>query len=109
MRADHENTFLISTKKDPAFFTKITKKKTLSSRNEATTAFNRHPGVCQRNATGVIIALPQQVSDIGEIISKEVKQKKAEKAEKRNMLLTIFKNNLLHSMSRRALLQLSRY
>ena len=85
MRADHENKFLISTKRDSAFLTNG-----FSYWKEATTALNRYQvSDCHREATEAIITLPQQVSDIGEIMSNEVKQ---QKAENRKMLLTIYQN-----------------
>lgn len=81
MRAAQDKKFLTSTKREPAFLTKG-----FSYWKEATTAFNKHQASdCHREATAV--NLPQQESDVCDVLSTKVKE---QKVENRKMLLTIF-------------------
>ena len=82
MRASHEGKFLASTKRDPCFISKG-----FVYWKEANTAFRKHEGSqCHREATQALVLLPQQVRDIGEVLSNEHRQ---EKAMNRKMFMMI--------------------
>ena len=85
MTADHENKFLSSTKRDPAFISKG-----FTYWKEATGAFKKHQeSRCHREATEALVVLPKHVSDVGEVLDK---QHKEEKATNRRILLKILQN-----------------
>ena len=82
MRASHEGKFLASTKRHPCFISKG-----VVYWKEANTAFRKHEGSqCHREVTQALVLLPQQVRDIGEVLSNEHRQ---EKAMNRNMFMMI--------------------
>ena len=85
MIAAYEGKLLASTKKDPAFLTKG-----FTYWKEATTAFKKHEASqCHKEANEAIILLPQQVGDIGELLSKK---HSVQKAENREVFLRILQN-----------------
>jgi len=73
MTTDHEGKFLASTKRDAAFISKG-----FSYWKEATTAFKKHQSSdCHREAVQAIVTVPQQVRDVGELLSKAHQEEKA--------------------------------
>ena len=73
MTTDHEGKFLASTKRDAAFISKG-----FSYWKEATTAFKKHQSSdCHREAVQAIVIVPQQVRDVGELLSKAHQEEKA--------------------------------
>ena len=88
MSAAHENKFLTSTKREPALVSKgfLYWKDAIAKQT-----FNRHQvSSCHQEATEAMVSLPKQViGGISEIITKEVKE---QKAENRRMLITIIQN-----------------
>lgn len=67
MTAAHEGKLLASTKKDPAFLSKG-----FGYWKEVITAFTKHQASqCHREANEAINLLPQQVCDIGELLSQQ--------------------------------------
>ena len=82
MTAQHEGKFLASTKRDPAFVSRG-----YTYWKEATTAFKKHQtSDCHKEAIEAIVSLPQQVQDVGELLSRSYQE---EKATNRRMLLKI--------------------
>ena len=85
MTAAHEGKLKASTKKDPAFLSKG-----FIYWKEATTAFKKHQASqCHREANEVINLLPQQVGDIGELLSQKHSD---QKAENRDVFCRILQN-----------------
>ena len=83
MRADHENKFLFSTKRDPAFLSKG-----FTYWKEATTAFKKHQeSECHHEANRVILSPPKHT--IGELLSKEHQK---EQEMNRKILIRILQN-----------------
>ena len=84
MTTEHEKRFLASTKCDPAFFMKG-----YTNWKDAATAFNTHmASQCHKEAVAAK-ELPRQTGDVGERLSKEHEQ---EKAENRAMFRRILQN-----------------
>ncbi len=84
MKAEHENKFLASTKRDPAFISRD-----YTNWKDATTAFNTHlVSRCHKEAVAAV-ELPQQTGDVGEKLSIQHAQ---EKAESRAMCRIILQN-----------------
>lgn len=82
MTAQHEGKFLASTKRDPAFVSRG-----YTYWKEATTAFKRHQSSdCHKEAVQAVVSLPQQVQDVGELLSRSHQE---EKATNRRMFLKI--------------------
>ena len=74
MTAVHEGKLLASSKKDAAFLSKG-----YTCWKEATSAFKKHQASqCYREANEAINLLPQQVGDIGELLSHKHSDQKAE-------------------------------
>ena len=85
MTAEHQNKFLASRKRDPAFITKG-----ITYWKEATSAFKKHQLTdCHREATQVVIFQPKEIRPIDEMLNE---QHKAEKAVNRRMFLRILHN-----------------
>ena len=85
MTAAHEGKLLASSKKDAAFLSKG-----YTYWKEATTAFKKHQASqCHREANEAINLLPQQVGDIGELLSHKHSD---QKAENRDMFYRILQN-----------------
>lgn len=85
MTAAHEGKLLASTKKDSAFLTKG-----FTYWKEATTAFKKHQAsYCHKEANEAINLLPQQVHDIGELLSQKHSD---QKLENRKVFLRILQN-----------------
>lgn len=85
MKASRERKLLTSSKKEPAFISKG-----FTYWKEATTAFKKHQASdCHREANEAIVLLPQQVGDVGEILSAVYKE---EKASNRRVFLTLLQN-----------------
>lgn len=85
MTAEHQNKFLASRKRDPAFITKG-----FTYWKEATSAFKKHQLTdCHREATQVVIFQPKEIRPIDEMLNE---QHKAEKAVNRRMFLRILHN-----------------
>lgn len=83
MIADHDGKFLASTKREPGFVSRgFTYWK-----EEAKTAFKKHQSSdCHKGATEAIVSLPEQVRDVGKLLSEAHRE---EKATNRMMLLKI--------------------
>ena len=74
MTAAQEGKLLANSKKDTAFLSKG-----YTCWKEATTAFKKHQASqCRREANEAINLLPQQVDDIGELLSHKHSDQKAE-------------------------------
>ena len=77
MTAAHEGKLLVSTKREPAFINKG-----FTYWKEATTAFKKHQASqCHKEANGAIYLLPQQVYDVGELLSQMHSDQKVENRE----------------------------
>lgn len=73
LTAEHDKLFLASTKRDPAFITKG-----YTNWRDATKAFNKHlVSACHKEAVSAL-QLPKLTGDVGERLSSEREQQKAE-------------------------------
>lgn len=85
MRAEFEKKFLASTKRDVAFLTKG-----FTYWKEATSSFTKHQASsCHKEAIVAIEVLPEQVKDVGEMLSQHHQQ---QKSVNRVMFLRILEN-----------------
>ena len=93
MTAEHEKRFLASTKRDPAFISRG-----YTNWKDATTAFSAHLASCCHKQAVEAKELPKQTGDVGENLSTEHEQ---QKAENRAMFRRILQN--VHFLARQGL------
>jgi len=73
MTADHDGKFLASTKREPAFVSRG-----FTYWKAAKVAFKKHQSSdCHKEGTEAIVSLPEQVRDVGELLSEAHREEKA--------------------------------